>query len=161
MAISTNADLGQPSPAAPRSRWLLAGLGVIVVAIGLLLPHLGGASAVPETTPERTGGSEMGSMLLRLTGGTAFVLILCVAVLVLCRRWLGPASSALAGSGRFEILESLPLGSQCRVHLVRVGDRHMLAGMDGTGLKAMLQVESIADQAPVEAEVVGAASKGG
>ena len=92
----------------------------------------------------------MGAMLARLVGGTVFVLALCVVTLWGCRRWLGGANAGPKTDGRFEIVESLPLGPRCRVHLLRADDRHLLAGLDATGLKVLLPVEGTVEIADAD-----------
>ena len=141
---------GKPSlPSALRSRWLLGGLGVAVVAAGLFLPNMAGPAPDQQPANEfRSDGPEMGMLLLRLGGGTLLVLALCVATLWLCRRWFGPAQPGAIRGGSFEILESLPLGIRCRVHLVRVGERLMLAGLDTSGLRTLLPLDGTMDEAP-------------
>ncbi len=139
-----------PTPSVVRTRWLLIGLGAVVIVVGLLVPNLAEKASAPQPIPDRPAelrseGPDMGAMLLRLVGGTVFVLALCVLTLWLCRRWLGATELGAKRSGRFEVLESLPLGPRCRIHLVRAGDRHLLAGMDAAGLKVLLPVE---DQEP-------------
>ena len=110
-----------------------------------MLPNLAGSAAPqPVGDPVTEAGHEapeMGAMLARLVGGTVFVLALCVATLWGCRRWLGPAVAQDRNTGRFEVLESLPLGPRCRVQLIRVGEGHMLVGMDTAGVKVLLAVE--------------------
>jgi flagellar biogenesis protein FliO len=140
-------DTANPSPPFTlRNRRLLWGLGAAVVAIGLLVPNLAAPASGPHQAPDhlpefRAEGPGFGGMLLRLVGGTVFVLALSVATFWACRRWLGPATAGAAARGRFETLESIALGLRCRVHLVRAGDRHLLVGLDAGGLKALLPVE--------------------
>ena len=70
--------------------------------------------------------------LRAVAGGTVLVPGLCVATLWLARRWLTGRQGGAGDGKHFVILESLTLGGVCRVHLVKAGGRHLLAGMDGT-----------------------------
>lgn len=76
-------------------------------------------------------------MLLRLAFGTVVTLGLCVATLLAGRRWLqrpGDPSSAK----KLQIEESVVLGHRATLFLVKVGDTHLVAGTDATGLKSLL-----------------------
>ena len=77
-------------------------------------------------------------MFLRLTIGTIVVLGLCVFTIWLCKRFgiKGvPATPALA---RMKLVESLPLGQRCCVHLIHVADKPVLVAMDAGGIKSMV-----------------------
>src|SRR5437016_3640689 len=111
-----------------RNRLLLAGLGVVVVVLGWLVPVLLEPTAAGEAAPAAER-SEMGRMLLRLVGGTASVLVLCVGTLWLCRRWLVGPAGAVGEAGQMEVVESLQLRGGCRVLLVKAAGRSLLAGV--------------------------------
>jgi flagellar biogenesis protein FliO len=108
------------------------GVGALVVAAGLLVPVLVGSD--PAAVP--------------LVLGTELVLGLCALTLWLCRRWIRGGVVKSVEGGEFEILESLALGSVCQVHLVKVGDRHLLAGMDAAGLKVLLPLQGLVEEQP-------------
>ena len=76
-------------------------------------------------------------MLLRLGFGTVVTLGLCVATLVFGRRWLQrPAANST--SRKLQIEESLVLGHRATLFLVKVGDSHLVAGTDASGLKSLI-----------------------
>jgi flagellar biogenesis protein FliO len=143
---------GQPSVLL-RKRLFYCLFGVGIVALGLATPLLveGGRSqdlpaqvATEGATPLE--GPEMGGMLVRLVGGTVVVLLLCVAILWICRRWWGVKSGTAAPGIGLEVLESLTLTGFCRLDLVRAGERYLLAGMDASGLKVVIAVEGTVDE---------------
>jgi len=98
-------------------------------------------------------------MLTRLALGTGFVLALCVGALVLGRRWLRKLPAASSTGREMRVVETLSLAPRCRVHLVRVGRRRVLVGVDPTGLRAITPLPDLFEQALEEAE--GAAAPGG
>jgi hypothetical protein len=129
----------------PGRRWLgLSGLGALVVAAGFLLPLMVRERTPPTPRPAdgtMTKAPDITPMLTRLALGTVFVLGLCVVTLRLGRRWLC-APTAEGNLGRqFEVLETLAVGNRCAVHLVRAGGRHLLAGVDASGLKALVALD--------------------
>jgi hypothetical protein len=88
----------------------------------------------PPTWPE---APDPRTLLLRLGLGTVVVLVLCVVVLRLCKNWLTGAAKPRAGDGSFQMVDTLHLGNRCWLHLVKVGTRQVLIGVDASGLKAM------------------------
>jgi flagellar biogenesis protein FliO len=125
----------------------------VAVVAGVMLPQmLGGVAPLPEPAPsaEAAKGSldyvpptwpeapDARAMLTRLGVGTAVVLVLCVGSLVVCRRWLRRLPGPGAGNSRMTLVETLPLGNRCLVHLVRVGDQQLLVGLDAGGLKSLV-----------------------
>jgi flagellar biogenesis protein FliO len=141
---------GTPSALTPK-RLVYCLFGIGVVAAGLLAPLLfeGHQQPLPADAPGEAitplEGPEMGGMLFRLVGGTAAVLILCVGTLWLARRWIGVRPRTATAAAGLEIVESLQLVGLCRVHLVRAGERYLLTGMDGSGLKVVLPIEGALD----------------
>jgi flagellar biogenesis protein FliO len=80
---------------------------------------------------------DTGGMLLRLGLGTFVTLGLCVASLVLGRRWLQrPAANSTSRKLRIE--ETVVLGHRATLFLVQVGDNHLIAGTDAGGLKSLI-----------------------
>jgi flagellar biogenesis protein FliO len=93
-------------------------------------------------------------LLLRLGFGTVATLGLCVATLVLGRRWLQrpPVNSA---SRKLHIEESVVLGHRATLFLVKVGDSHLVAGTDAGGLKSLIVLpSSFADVLEQQVETV-------
>jgi flagellar biogenesis protein FliO len=78
------------------------------------------------------------AMMLRLGGGTAAVLGLCVASLWGARRWMSAASTSTSARRTMHLVETLPLGNRCSLHLVHLGNRELIVGVDGGGIKTVL-----------------------
>ncbi len=52
----------------------------------------------------------------------------------------------MAGPRTLRLLETLPLGNRCSVHLVHMGNREVLIGVDGSGIKSIVPLpENFAD----------------
>ncbi len=152
-------------------KWLpLALVGVVAVVAGVVLPQmLGGVAPAPEprlaaadadktsldyvppTWPEAPDAS---AMLTRLGVGTAVVLLLCAGTLVVCRRWLRRLPGEGGISTHMTLVETLPLGNRCLVHLVRIGKQQVLVGLDGGGLKSLVALPEAFDDALAEAQEV-------
>ena len=85
------------------------------------------------------------ALLARLGVGTVVVLGLCVGTLWGAKRWLQRQPVA-AASQQLRLLETLPLGNRCTLYLVSVGDRRVLVGADGGGIKSVAPLpEGFAD----------------
>jgi flagellar biogenesis protein FliO len=156
-----------PSPGAGR-KWLpLALVGGLAVVAGVVLPQMLGGVALPESPPAATAEQkdsleyaepkwpeppDSRAMLTRLCVGTVVVLVLCVAMLVVCRRWLRQVPGQGAANTRLALVETLPLGNRCLVHLVRVGKQQVLVGVDGGGLKSLVALPDAFDDALAEAQ---------
>jgi flagellar biogenesis protein FliO len=50
------------------------------------------------------------------------------------------------------LIETLPLGNRCSVHLVRLGKREILIGVDGAGIKTVAPLAGFFEDA-LESEV--------
>ena len=87
------------------------------------------------------------ALLTRLGVGTAVVLALCAGTLFVCRRWLRRLPGPDGGSTRMALVETLPLGNRCLLHLVRVGRQQVLVGLDGGGLKSVVALPEAFDEA--------------
>jgi flagellar biogenesis protein FliO len=160
-----------PGPGGGR-KWLpLALLGSVAVVAGILLPQMLGSvapAAAHEAPPATAADGQKGSLeyvppnwpdapdasglLTRLGIGTAVVLVLCVVTLLVCRRWLRRLPGPEAANTRMVLVETLPLGNRCQVHLVRVGKQQVLVGLDGAGLKSLVALPEAFDEALVEAQ---------
>lgn len=128
-------------------------LGVAITA-GFLLPQaFTGMAPLPESDPiPASAGGDLSyrppapssavdprALLLRLSLGTAGVLGLCVGTLWLCKRWLpGLVQTTQGNQGRLHLVETLSLGNRCCVHLLRVENQSLVAGVDGSGLKSLI-----------------------
>lgn len=76
-------------------------------------------------------------MLLRLAFGTFATLGLCVATLVVGRRWLQRPTDP-SSTKKLQIEESVVLGHRATLFLIKVGDTHLVAGTDAGGLKSLI-----------------------
>jgi flagellar biogenesis protein FliO len=149
-----------------KGRLTLSLLGVLVVAAGFALPHFwSGSETHQEAVPEKQVVSEkeavpakqsalgdelkysplprpevpdLGALLGRLIAGTVLVLALCVGTLWMGKRWLRLGPAAKTGSGQLQVLEALPLGRRCVLYLVKANNQQIVAGIDPSGLKALL-----------------------
>lgn len=144
-------------PRSRRAKWLaLFLLGVFVVVAGIRAPHVLSRPIKPSTKslpkagdwkkngytrPALPEAPDAGSMLLRLGVGTVVVLVLCVVVLLVGKRWLAPLSPTKSGNQQMTLVESLTLENRCRLHLVKVGEREILIGIDGSGVKTVTPLE--------------------
>jgi len=79
-----------------------------------------------------------GAMLLRLTLGTVFVLLLCVGSLYLSKPWLLKLQGNVAVNQAMQIEGSVTLGNRAMLYLVKIGDTQLVAGTDATGLKSLI-----------------------
>jgi len=143
-----------PSPGRLKNRLLLSILGFGIVLTGFILPEFlthhafpGQAAPVEQTAqenklayqpPDQPEPSESAALLLRLALGTILVLGLCAASLTVAKRWLIGAPSRPNGDAIIQLLETLPLGNTCFIHLVRIGNQQVLAGVDRAGLKSLM-----------------------
>jgi flagellar biogenesis protein FliO len=92
------------------------------------------------------------SVFVRLGLGTVLVLGLCVGTLWACKRWLRPAMAAASGNSRLTLVETLPLGNRCCLHLVHVADRPVLIGADASGIKTVVPLPETFAGTLVEAQ---------
>ncbi|MCX7418286.1 MAG: flagellar biosynthetic protein FliO [Planctomycetia bacterium] len=76
-------------------------------------------------------------LLLRLALGTVATLGLCVATLVVGRRWLQRPNDPNS-TKKLQIEESVVLGHRATLFLIKVGDTHLVAGTDANGLKSLI-----------------------
>ncbi len=102
-----------------------------------------------------------GAMLLRLTLGTVFVLVLCVGSLYLGKPWLMKLQGNVAINQAMQIEGSVTLGNRAVLYLVKIGDTQMVAGTDATGLKSLIALpasfkEVLDEQVPTEEPVATA-----
>lgn len=118
------------------------------LGLGVLLLAMASSLSAAETSTREAGADfryspnwpeppDTSGMLLRLGFGTVVTLGLCVTTLVLGRRWL-QRPTANATSNKLRIEESVVLGQRATLFLVKVGDSHLVAGTDATGLKSLI-----------------------
>jgi flagellar biogenesis protein FliO len=147
--------LDAPRVGSGSKHWLPFALsGLVAVAASLFLPRaLTEATSAPPaeshsqastpgnssyTPPAWPDPPNYQGMFVRLGLGTAAVLALCVGTLWGCKRWLRVAPSPASVNAQLRLLESLPLGNRCCVHLVHVANRPVLVGADASGIKTVV-----------------------
>jgi flagellar biogenesis protein FliO len=148
-------------------------LGIVAlgaIALGLLVPqllpgemvidknhHKAEARADVKANYEAPTLADMPNpqgMLVRLLAGTVLVLGLAVASILGMRRWLQRQTPAGQGQREMNLVETLPLGNRCSLHLVYLGKRQILIGVDGAGVKTIVPLakafeEVLADTEPL------------
>jgi flagellar biogenesis protein FliO len=89
-------------------------------------------------------------MLARLAWGTILVLGLSVASIWGMRRWTQVRAPAVSGERTLRLVETLPLGNRCSVHLVHLGKREVLIGVDAAGIKTIVALTKAFDDVLAE-----------
>jgi flagellar biogenesis protein FliO len=90
------------------------------------------------TAPSMPEAPDFQGMLLRLGGGTAVVIGLCVSTLWGLRRWMNPLQATGMNAREMQLKETLNLGNRCALHLVHLGKREVLVGVDSAGIKVIV-----------------------
>lgn len=130
------------------------GIAVVATLAGLALPQMMTNDPVVAKAPAKSESNEKSSleytaptlpeapnlqaMMVRLAVGTIIVLGLCVVSLWGMKRWLVAPGQPLASDRNMHLLETLNLGNRCCLHLVHLGKREVLIGVDSGGIKAVL-----------------------
>jgi len=157
------ASSGQAVEPQTLRRWMpVVIIGLVAVMGGIALPHA--LPSTPEATKaaQATDDTQKGPlaytpptlpetpdpklMLTRLGLATAGVLTLCVATLWLGRRWLGTASTTSGETSHLRLVETLPLGNRCALHLVHVGNRPVLIAADPSGVRSVVPLPESFEQ---------------
>src|SRR5438874_12201303 len=142
------------SKAGMRASWLtMGGVAVVAILAGLLVPQLLPGEMVIEANHPKTDAKSKTKadyvapavpdmpnpqgMLVRLASGTLIVLGLSVASIWLMRRWMNTQAPAGLGQREMRLVETLALGNRCALHLVQLGKREVLVGVDGAGIKTI------------------------
>lgn len=149
-------------------RWLPAGAFGLVVLAGVLLPQLmSDAAAVPEAPPTREPapkdnwaytpptfpeGPDAKAMLTRLALGTVLVLGLCAGSLWVGKRFLHLKGVPAGENRQLRVVETLRLNHRCCVFLLQAGNRQVLAGVDASGLKALVPWSDSFEETLTEAQ---------
>jgi flagellar biogenesis protein FliO len=141
--------------------WLLLGLiGLAALGAGIAVPQLLPASSVraetntphepaPKQSPDVANNlnytppswpdtPDPRSLLTRVAVGTVVVLGLCVGTLLVLKRCTGAGAVKNSGGKQLRVVESLSLGNRCALHLIAAGNRQVLAGVDSSGIKALV-----------------------
>ena len=148
-----------------------AAVAAVAVLAGLLLPQLlpgetvvdknqNKTEAKAKSTSEYTAPAlpEMPSpqaMLCRLFLGTIFVLGLAVVSLWGVRRWMQFNAPANSAPREMRLIETLQLGNRCSMHLVKMGKREILIGVDGAGIKTVVPLAASFEDALAEESGAG------
>jgi flagellar biogenesis protein FliO len=155
ISMSTATASGLTAKAGARPAWLTLGIiAAVAVAAGLLVPQMLPGDMVldknhPKAEAKKSAKDDYvapqvpdmpnpQTMLTKLALGTLLVLGLSVASIVAMRRWLQPAEAARNGPRSMKLLETLPLGNRCSLHLVHLGKREVLIGVDAAGIKTIV-----------------------
>jgi flagellar biogenesis protein FliO len=150
------------------SAWLTWGvLAVAAVIAGVMLPQLmSGESAVDGMkskaqekdkasleyrAPALPEAPSAQAMLIRLALGTVIVLGLCVGTIFGLKRWVNPSLTGDALSREMKLIETLPLGNRCLLHLVHLGKQQILVGVDAGGVKSIVPLPGTFDEVLTEA----------
>lgn len=150
-------------------------IAAVAVLAGLVMPQMipgstdNGKSIVKSETKDKEKNSleytpaplpeipNFQAMMLRLGLGTITVLGLCVFSLWGMRQWMNP--TAITGSNErvMRLMETLQLGNRCSLHLVQLGNREVIVGVDSTGIKTVLPLAAAFDDVLAQAETTPAA----
>ena len=121
-------------PLTNTQRWRTAmwiGGGLLACLVGLAVPQFFGSN------DSKAAGPELTPIVMRLVVVTAVVLALCA----IATRMFGKRMATMAtNSDELELLEVVPVGMHCRVHLVRTGDQLLLVGTDPSGVKSLIEL---------------------
>ena len=147
-------------------------IALVATVAGLLLPQLMPGDNVLSTLHAKTDAKDetkakytapvlpeapnFQAMLARLGGGTIVVLGLCVVTLWVIRRWVNPQPQAGVGPRALELKETLSLGNRCSLHLVQLGKREVLVGVDAAGIKVIVPLPHAFDDVLAQTEMPGA-----
>lgn len=152
--------------------WIVAGVGVVMVVVGLLMPRMlaGPVVSSQETRPgiadrdpkdyappRMPSPPDLASLIWRLMLGTGVVLALSAATLWFGKRWLVAERPSTATDDRLQQVASLALAPRCRLHLIRVGKQEVLVGTDTSGVRCMVTLPEPFDETLGEVDaLVGA-----
>jgi flagellar biogenesis protein FliO len=149
-----------PKPGQPSLRFqVIAGVGFIVVCLGLFAPKLFSINSPPASAesptsplaaPPAADASGLGWTVAKMAIGVGLVAVVCIAVARYVNRKNPPAAPS-----ELQVLASLPVDSRCVVHLVRVADRRLLVGVDAAGVKAVAELPAGVPMPAPPTQVIG------
>jgi flagellar biogenesis protein FliO len=133
------------SPRRLSPKWL--GIGVIVVALGVAAPRMlmPGADNAPTDGATSSEPFALGPAVARLAGCMVLVCGLCIVATRFINRKADVAQSSM------QTLASIRINARCVVHLVQAGERRLLLGTDGGGVKALVELPPMP---PVDTDVI-------
>lgn len=135
----------------PKKRFsILLIIGGIVILLGWLMPNwLNQPNASPtsqlidpssSTTPPTVGIQAAIVSIVKMVAGIIVISSICIGI----ARWMNRRQKTDNSTvSEQQILASVALDSRCMVHLVQLGQRRMLIGMDLGGVKSMLELPPI------------------
>ena len=149
----------QSPPATPKKFTVLLGLGLLVVAIGFLVPRFLAPSSTPVAQPAdpvqdfalptpSSDGPSLGMSLFKMVGGVVVVSAGCIGIARVMKM-----RGAVPTVGAMEVVARLALDRRCVLHLVQSGERRLLLGLDASGAKALLEIPGPAPSAVLSAKV--------
>jgi flagellar biogenesis protein FliO len=144
----------------------VAGVAALAILAGLLLPKLLSSETVVAKEPTKTEAKGVAAaeykspslpdapnpqaLLGRLFMGTVAVLGMAVASIWVMRRWLPAQKPVHAAPRDLRLIETLHLGQRSSLHLVHLGQREILVGVDAGGIKSIVQLQKPFDDALAE-----------
>ena len=147
-------------PGQPSFRFkLLAGVGFVVVCLGLFAPKLFLGNSAPQATADQSpldpvgppsDGSTLGGTVLKMLLGVGLVAVVCIGVARTMKKRTPPTVNP-----GLEVLASLPIDARCVVHLIQVADRRLLVGIDAGGVKAAVELPQGVPMPPPATQVFG------
>jgi flagellar biogenesis protein FliO len=90
-------------------------------------------------------------MLSRLAFGMGVVIVTCFGMVWACKRWLKTGTLPGEVGSQLRVVERLMLGPRCSVFLLQSGRCRVLAGVDGSGLQALVPLSEPFEDALTEA----------
>jgi flagellar biogenesis protein FliO len=168
MSITTSSSVGAKN-GLWTPPWLTMGIvAVVAIAAGMLLPQMLPGEMVVQGNQAKAEAKDKSKsayvapavpempnpqgMLARLAWGTMLVLGLSVASMWAMRRWVKAHEPAGSGPNALRLVETLPLGNRCSVHLVHLGKRELLVGVDAGGVKTIVPLPREFDEVLAEAD---------
>ncbi|MCR9119556.1 MAG: hypothetical protein NXI22_21700 [bacterium] len=97
-------------------------------------------------TPEFPEPIDLGSIVLRLFGGTAIVLAACVAFMWFGKNWITKGALFQGESNAMRVVETLGLAPGCCLKLVEIDGRRFAAAIDSTGIKELVPLGESFDE---------------
>jgi flagellar biogenesis protein FliO len=109
---------------------------LLALAAGGIAAAAAAGDDLAYTPPQAPPPLDAGPMVLRLFGMTAFVLLLCAAILWSVRLVRRPRLAGLNDPDRLRSLGEVALASRCSMHLLQAGGNQVLIAVDAGGIKA-------------------------
>ena len=121
-----------------------------------------GVVAIDENMPldeflASEGGGGLVSPLQLFAQGAQLVLIFGIVLVIayVCTRWIAGARYRHGIGGNLQLLESIALGQQAYLQLVRVGGRYFVVGLTKNGITQICELDAAEVSTPEAASVLG------